>query len=137
MTTVVAGILERGGRVLACQRRDDQDHGGKWEFPGGKVEAGESPAEALARELAEELSIEAQIGVELERYEFSYPGRKPILLIFLRVATWRGEPDFRQFADARWEAPEQLEALDFLDGDQPFNRRFADPSRRDSSESFR
>ena len=123
MTTVVAGILERDGEILACQRRADQDHAGKWEFPGGKVEAGESPSEALRRELAEELAIEATIGDELERYDFSYPGRKPILLIFLKVSSWTGEMDLHQFADARWLSPAALRELDFLEGDRPFNAR--------------
>lgn len=125
MTTVVAGILEKDGKVLACRRRADQDHGGKWEFPGGKVEADENPAEALARELEEELSIQSGSVSEIERYVFSYAGRKPILLIFLRVASWEGEPDFGQFADARWETPEALLELPFLEGDVEFNQRLA------------
>jgi len=125
MTTVVAGILEKDGKVLACRRRADQDHGGKWEFPGGKVEAGENPAEALARELEEELLIQSGSISEIERYTFSYPDRKPILLIFLRVASWDGEPDFEQFADARWETPEGLLELPFLEGDVEFNQRLA------------
>jgi mutator protein MutT len=54
MTTVAAALIERDGRILICRRRGDQDHAGKWEFPGGKVEAGEEPPEALARELREE-----------------------------------------------------------------------------------
>ncbi|MBI1353874.1 MAG: NUDIX domain-containing protein [Acidobacteria bacterium] len=125
MTTVVAGILEKDGKILACRRRADQDHAGLWEFPGGKLEAGENPAEALRRELREELSIEASIGDELERYEFAYPGRKPILLIFLRVASWQGQPDYQQFAEARWETPQGLTELPFLEGDIAFNRRLA------------
>ena len=125
MTTVVAGILERDGKVLACRRRSDQDHGGKWEFPGGKVEAGESPAEALIRELREELGIEARVGAEIERYEFAYPGRKAILLIFLRVESWAEKLDTSFFAEACWRAPERLGELDFLEGDQPFLRRMS------------
>lgn len=123
MTTVVAGILEKDGAILACQRRSDQDHPGKWEFPGGKVEAGESPSEALRRELDEELSVLSVIGEEIERYDFSYLGRKPILLIFLRVESWQGEPNFEQFADACWLRPAELRRLDFLEGDRPFNSR--------------
>lgn len=130
MTTVVAGILEKDGKVLACQRRSDQDHGGKWEFPGGKVEVGESPEQALARELEEELSIRSGSISEIERYEFSYPGRKSILLIFLRVQDWGGEPDYSQFADARWETPQGLLALPFLEGDVDFNRRLGDHLRQ-------
>lgn len=125
MTAVVAGILERDGRVLACRRRADQDHGGKWEYPGGKVEAGESPVEALRRELQEELLIQCVIDSEIERYEFLYDGHKPILLIFLRVESWTGEPDFSQFAGAIWARPDELLELPFLEGDVEFNRRLA------------
>ena len=120
MTTVVAGILARDGKVLACRRRGDQDHAGKWEFPGGKLEPGESPEQALARELREELAIDAQIGREIERYEFRYPGKKPILLIFLAVDGWEGALDGSFFAETCWRAPENLAELDFLEGDEPF-----------------
>ena len=123
MTTVVAGILRRGDEILACRRRSDQDHAGNWEFPGGKVEAGESPEEALARELREELGIEAGIGPEIERYEFRYPGKKPILLIFLAVERWEGEIDGAFFAETCWRSPENLASLDFLEGDEPFLAR--------------
>jgi len=120
---VVAGILERGKEVLACRRRGDQDHAGKWEFPGGKLEPGESPEQALVRELREELGVEARIGAEIERYEFAYPGRMPILLIFLRVEEWTGELDGSFFAETCWRAPGALRDLDFLEGDEPFLRR--------------
>ena len=125
MTTVVAGILEKDGKVLACRRRPDQDHPGKWEFPGGKVEAGEDPRQALTRELQEELAVQAVTLSEMERYVFNYPGRKPILLVFFRVKDWQGKPDFQQFADACWETPEALRALPFLEGDIEFNQRLA------------
>src|ERR1700744_448505 len=86
VTEVAAGILERDGRILICRRRPDQAHALKWEFPGGKVEPGESPAQALIRELHEELGIQAETGAELMRYEFAYAGKKPILLIFIGIA---------------------------------------------------
>ncbi len=120
MKTVVAGVLVRDGKVLACRRRGDQDHGGKWEFPGGKVERGESPEQALERELREELRIEARIGGEIERYEFAYPGKRAIELIFLEVAGWEGELDASFFAEAEWREPARLGELDFLEGDVPF-----------------
>ena len=77
MTTVVAGVLERDGKILICRRRADQPHPLKWEFPGGKLEAGESPEAALIRELREELGIESEAGSEIMRYEFAYPGSNP------------------------------------------------------------
>ena len=123
--TVVAAILFRAGKVLACRRRPDQEHPGKWEFPGGKLEPGEGSQQALVRELREELGIEACIEAEITRYEFAYPGRRPIRLIFHRVTEFEGDPDFSQFADARWVEPTGLAALDFLEGDEEFVRRLA------------
>ncbi len=119
MTTVVAGILERDGTILICQRRADQPHALKWEFPGGKVEAGETPAEALARELREELGIDSGAAIEITRYEYSYPGKAAILLVFFRVADWRGEIANQIFESIVWETPEKLREYDFLEGDRP------------------
>lgn len=120
MTQVVAGILERNGRILICQRRADQPHPLKWEFPGGKLEPGETTEAALTRELREELGIEAEPGVEMARYEFSYPDKKPILLIFLKVEAWRGEAVNLIFENLLWEMRESLGSFDFLEGDLPF-----------------
>jgi 8-oxo-dGTP diphosphatase len=120
MTTVVAGILQRGGAILICRRRADQAHPLKWEFPGGKVEPGESPGAALQRELHEELGIESDPATEVTRYEFAYPGKNPILLIFLRVTGWRGEIENRIFETIAWERSERLRQYDFLEGDEPF-----------------
>jgi 8-oxo-dGTP diphosphatase len=120
VTEVVAGVLRREDKILICRRRADQPHPGKWEFPGGKLEAGESPAGALIRELREELGIEAEPGAELMRYEFSYPGKNPILLVFIEVLAWRGEVENRIFETVCWESPATLPAYDFLEGDAPF-----------------
>jgi 8-oxo-dGTP diphosphatase len=125
MAQVVAAILEREGRILICQRRPDQAHPLKWEFPGGKVEPGESPGEALTRELEEELGIRVAEATEIERYEYSYPGRSPILLIFYRVSRFAGEPQNRIFHDLRWEPAERLGTYDFLEGDTAFLGRLA------------
>ena len=59
---VVAAVIESDGRILACRRRPEKDAGGKWEFPGGKVEAGETHEQALAREIREELGVEIEVG---------------------------------------------------------------------------
>lgn len=118
MLTVAAGLLvDDDGRILACRRRSDQDHASKWEFPGGKVEPGEEPREALVRELREELEIEAALGAAFLRYEFSYPGKKPIELIFYWVESYDGGLNDEFFAETRWVAPSGLGALDFLEGD--------------------
>jgi mutator protein MutT len=122
MTIVVAGVLEHNGKILICRRNADQPHPLKWEFPGGKVEACECPQEALARELREELGIETEPATEIMRYEFAYPGKKPILLIFLRVPGWSGEIENRIFHAMVWDTPERLAEYDFLEGDEPFIR---------------
>jgi 8-oxo-dGTP diphosphatase len=126
LTTVVAAIIRRGGRILICRRTAAQPHPLKWEFPGGKVEAGESPPEALCRELQEELAVRAQIGDELESYEFRYPGKSPIVLIFYEVTSFDGEPRNCVFEEMRWVAPAELPGFDFLEGDVEFVKRLAE-----------
>jgi 8-oxo-dGTP diphosphatase len=120
VTTVVAAVIERDGRILICQRRRGQPHELKWEFPGGKVETGETPEAALRRELREELGIEATLDAEITRYEYSYPNRPPILLIFFRVTSFSGEPRNLVFELMAWEPRERLPDYDFLEGDVDF-----------------
>jgi 8-oxo-dGTP diphosphatase len=122
MLQVVAAILEREGRILICQRTPKQSHPLKWEFPGGKVEPGESPKQALARELEEELGITGAAGEEVARYEFAYPGKAPVVLIFLRVDSYSGEPRNLIFHAMRWEPRDRLSSFDFLEGDRDFIR---------------
>ncbi|HSW51273.1 MAG TPA: (deoxy)nucleoside triphosphate pyrophosphohydrolase [Bryobacteraceae bacterium] len=125
LRTVVAAVIEREGRVLVCQRRRSDSHPLKWEFPGGKVEPGESPAAALQRELEEELAIQARIGPEMERLTHQYEGRPPFRLIFLKVREFQGEPENRVFERILWEKPSLLPDYDFLDADAGFVRRLA------------
>jgi 8-oxo-dGTP diphosphatase len=121
---VVAAVVERDGQVLIGQRKPRGRHGLKWEFPGGKVEAGEELREALARELREELGIDAQIGEEIERYDFSYAGQVvPTHLIFFRVTEFVGEPENLDFAQIVWAERHRLPDYDFLEGDVDFVRR--------------
>lgn len=120
MTIVAAGILQQGDTILICRRRADQPHPLKWEFPGGKVEPGETPVAALQRELHEELGIDSDSATEITRYEFAYPGKNAILLVFLRVPGWRGEVENRIFESIVWELPGRLREYDFLEGDAPF-----------------
>jgi 8-oxo-dGTP diphosphatase len=120
MTEVVAAILERDGRVLIGQRRAGQSHALKWEFPGGKVEPGETPEQALARELEEELAISGARGEEILRYDFAYPDKPAIRLIFFRVAGFEGEPQNLIYEALQWAARDELPAIDFLEGDRRF-----------------
>jgi 8-oxo-dGTP diphosphatase len=125
MVQVVAGIFERDGRILICRRTARQSHPLKWEFPGGKVETGETPHQALVRELEEELAVTGVEGQEITRYQFAYPGKNPILLIFFRVTAFAGEPRNLIFHEMRWEPRENLAAFDFIEGDRDFLSAFA------------
>src|SRR5579872_3880758 len=125
---VVAAVIERDGSILIGQRKPRGRHGLKWEFPGGKVETGENLRAALARELREELGIEAQIGEEIERYDFSYAGQPPTYLIFFRVTEFAGEPESFEFAQIAWAERWQLPEYDFLEGDVDFVKRLAQTS---------
>lgn len=122
---VVAAVIERHGQILIGQRRAQDRHALKWEFPGGKVEPHESPRDALRRELWEELGVDARIGPEIIRYEFQYPRRAPILLIFHWVEDYGGEVRNDAFEQIRWESRDRLPHYDFLDGDRDFVRRLA------------
>jgi len=122
MVQVVAAIIEREGRILICRRTAEQSHALKWEFPGGKVEPGETPPQALERELAEELGIQHASGEEITRYQHTYPGKKPILLIFYRVTEFEGTLTNLIFHEMRWEPPARLAELDFVEGDTKFIR---------------
>ena len=126
VTTVVAAVIERGGQILIAQRKNLGHHPLKWEFPGGKVEPGETPEAAVIRELQEELGIAARIDRELLRYEYEYPGRGRILLIFYRVVDFGGTPQNLDFEQFRWERPVMLGDYDFLEGDREFIARLSE-----------
>ncbi len=124
MLQVVAAIIERDGTVLIGRRKPEQSHPLKWEFPGGKVEIGETPAQAISRELEEELAIQNAEGEEIGRYEYHYPGRNPVLLIFYRVRSFLGEPQNVIFQEICWAPRGELNRFDFLEGDRDFLRTY-------------
>jgi mutator protein MutT len=115
--TVVAGLLQHAGAVLVCQRRRDAAFALRWEFPGGKVEPGETCQEGLRRELREELGIEADIGLEVHRTRHDYPGHYRVELIFYAVTAFAGTPCNYAFEQICWAIPAQLVPADFLEGD--------------------
>ena len=126
MIMVVAAVIERSDRrILIGQRRSDDTSPLKWEFPGGKVEPGETPERALTRELEEELAIRNARGTEITRYQFAYPGKHPILLIFHRVTEFEGEPQNLIYREMRWEPGAKLSAFDFIEGDRAFIQAFS------------
>ncbi len=116
---VAAGIItDARGRVLLTQRLPGTHLAGSWEFPGGKLEAGESVGQALARELREELDIQAQEFAPLISIPWHYP-RKTIRLHALRVTAWRGEPRAREGHALRWVALRDLDATAMPAADAP------------------
>jgi 8-oxo-dGTP diphosphatase len=123
---VVAALIEHDGKILACQRARGQRLELMWEFPGGKVEPGEVPEQALLRELREELAVNAQIGRELFRTEHSYAEMgEPIELIFLAARAVPEEIQNLAFEQIAWRTPELLPELEFLAADREFLDRLA------------
>ena len=117
---VTAGILSHGDRILVCQRARASLHGGKWEFPGGKVELGETLEECLRRELEEELGIRTEIGRRLWAGNHRYPGRDRIELTFFEVKTYAGTLTNQVFEEIRWVRIADLGEIDFLEADREF-----------------
>lgn len=110
---VVAAVIRRDdGRILISLRPSHLDQGGLWEFPGGKLEPGESRLEALARELDEELGIEVRGATPLLRLTHAYPG-KDVRLDIWEVRDWRGAPTGREAQIIRWVGPNALGTYDF------------------------
>ncbi len=122
---VSAAIIFKNGQVLLGQRRKGDRHPFKWEFPGGKVEAGETPRQALVRELREELQIEAKIGPELARYEHDYPSGSRVHLLFFVVKEYTGQLEGRVFEQISWVDLATLPGIDFLEGDIDFVKRLS------------
>lgn len=116
---VVAAVLrDRQGRVLLAQRGEGRHLAGMWEFPGGKVDPGETPERALARELEEELGIRAGVSRPLIAVEHSYPARR-VLLDVRELLDWHGEPWGREGQPLRWVRPEAMSALPMPEADAP------------------
>lgn len=117
---VVAGALsDPAGRILIAERPAGKAHAGRWEFPGGKVRAGESPRDGLARELAEELGIELLRCAPLLAATHRYPDAPaPILIDCWRVDLWRGVPEPLDGQRLRWCTLAELAAADILEADR-------------------
>src|SRR5579863_170090 len=121
---VTAGILTEGERILICQRHRTDRYGLQWEFPGGKVDAGESLKEALRRELREELAIDAEIGDEVFRLRHRYPQRS-VEVVFFAVPSYRGEIRNQIFEAVAWATRQELSAYNFLEADRELVARLA------------
>ena len=117
MKQVVAGLIVRDGKLLICQRTKHQPMPLKWEFPGGKIEYGEQPTDALRRELEEELGIHATVGDEVVRIKHVYRNGGAVELRFFVVRDFGGELENRIFKDVRWVDRTELPGYDFLEAD--------------------
>lgn len=125
MKRVVAALIEKEGKLLVCQRTRHQTMPLKWEFPGGKIEEGEQPRDALRRELEEELGIGATVGDEAARIQHEYPNGGMVELRFFVVREYQGEIENRIFRDMQWAAPKDLPKYDFLEADLTLVRDLA------------
>ena len=123
---VAAGLIVRDGQLLIGQRRPDQIMALKWEFPGGKIEAGESPQQALARELHEELGIQAVIGPAIIRIRHNYRHGGAVDLQFFAVREFTGEIQNQIFNEVRWVKLTDLPEYDFLAADLDLVRDLAE-----------
>ena len=117
MKRVVAGLIVKNGKLLVCQRTRHQTMPLKWEFPGGKIEEGEQPRDALRRELDEELGIHASVGDEVARIQHEYPNGAMVELRFYAVHEYKGELENRIFKDIQWAEAKDLPTFDFLEAD--------------------
>lgn len=116
---VAAAVICRHGLMLAAQRPDEKPYGGFWELPGGKVEANETPEEALCRELAEELGINVKEFEPLTVVEhFYWDTSFTAILHFYKVSAFDGEPCGKENQNLRWVEPTDIPELDFLPADR-------------------
>jgi len=115
---VVAGLIVRDGLVLITQRRADQALALQWEFPGGKVEPGEAPAAALARELREEIGVTVEVGRIWDVLFHAYEAFDLVMLVYA-CRLVEGEPRAVEVADLAWAKPGELARWDILPADRP------------------
>lgn len=126
---VVAGVIEDArGRILLARRTAGRDMAGSWEFPGGKVDRGETPDQALARELHEELGIRVHASAPLIAVPHAYP-HKRILLDVRRITAWNGHPSGREHQALTWATPEKLLSYPMPSADRPVVAALRQPDR--------
>ncbi len=117
MIVVSAGIIARSGRILLSQRRPDRALALKWEFPGGKVEKGESPQDALERELREELGIQTRTG-RIYDSVFQHREGSDLLILFYHSSWISGEVSCLDCTDAVWAEPDRMLQYDLAEADR-------------------
>lgn len=119
MIEVVAALIRNDGKFMICQRPENKSRPLLWEFPGGKVEAGETKEEALVRECKEELDIELAVGEIFAESTFVYPDIS-VHLTLLEARIVSGEPKLLEHRDIRWITPEEAHLFEFSPADVPF-----------------
>ncbi|MCH4892940.1 NUDIX domain-containing protein [Sphingomonas sp. SFZ2018-12] len=120
MLVCAAAMVDGDGRVLVQQRPPGGDMAGLWEFPGGKIEAGETPEAALIRELGEELGIDVEASCLAPAVFASAPlGARHLLLLVFVLRKWTGVPTARHATALRWLRPVELHALPMPPADRP------------------
>ncbi|MEY3465001.1 MAG: hypothetical protein RL603_599, partial [Pseudomonadota bacterium] len=116
---VAAALFDAQGRVLIAQRPAGKELAGRWEFPGGKIDAGEEPHAALVRELREELGVKVQAAQPLVALEHDYPTRRVQLSRYV-VERYDGVPQALDGQTLKWVAVADLDLEDILEADRPF-----------------
>ena len=127
LPVVALALVDEAGRLLLQQRPEDKHHGGLWEFPGGKVDAGESPRQALAREIAEELAIAVKPAdcIALLLAEEVREGCQPVVLMLYQSSRWHGSPKGCEGQTWGWFTREEALALPLAPMDRDFVKRMS------------
>ena len=125
MTRVAVGILKRDGKILVCQRKRGSRYELKWEFPGGKLEPGESVEDCLQRELREELSLSFVSIESIEIQHWHYDDGGKFEVAYCTVTEFAGQPQNHVFEQTRWVTPRELAALDHLEGNKDIIRKLS------------
>jgi 8-oxo-dGTP diphosphatase len=119
---VTAAVIRQNGKILITRRPDGKPHGGLWEFPGGKLHDGESPQEALRRELVEELALEIEVDEIFEVVYYRYDWG-PVLILAYICRPVGGTIRNLEVAEHRWVSPGQIGTFDLLPADRPIVRK--------------
>lgn len=124
MTNVVAALIRQGRSFFICRRPAQKARGGLWEFPGGKVEAGETREEALRRECREELDVTLDVGAVYLEVVHEYPDLTVCLTLF-EATIAEGTPRLLEHTDCRWITPEEIPLFSFCPADEAILNRLA------------
>ena len=129
MTRVAVGILRKNGKILACQRKKGSRYELKWEFPGGKLETGETPLQCIQRELREELSITVDKVQKMEFQSAFYEDGGKFEVAYCHISEFGGDPKNNVFESIRWVDPAELRQLDILEGNRSFVEKLTSHER--------